>query len=624
MIFVLSCNYMKDRYTMRLHTFISTTLFMACAAQAQLYHGEAAPLLDHMREVNAQWELQGIVPADADRTVSFTSEAERIATHLHLVRETLAERNLEGLSSDQARERAELLDRLEVYANGGVFPINRVLPYRNPVFIDPYGTACAVGQLMIESGHVDLAERISADMNTGYLLEIVEAPQFQSPVSSWANEHGFTADELAWIQPGYPPSHPWAPLGEGTNGPVTALLPLTSGDLLVAGNFTEAGGTAALNVAIWDGASYAPLGNGVAGDIVAAVEFNGDIYVGGSMLGGNNDLAHWDGTQWTYHTIFEGKLPWIDALHVHDGALYAAGQSMGFAGVDHMVRRVNNDFTYTQIGSKFNAPVLAMETYLGFLIVGGEFTGLVNATDPLIAHLAQLEGNEWGQLFEGTDAAVRTLLADSTDLYIGGDLYANIAVTFGLAKISSLSPTIELLLPGHADYISNFGPAYISSMTMLDGDLYFAGNFNMEFFTVYGNMVAKYEGTPDAIEPMIAVDAPANAITSMGNQLIVGGDFSMQYPHIVTLDITTGITDRNELQFSVSPNPVQHELVIDLADHDLISNIEIIDASGHLVAVPVTRADRTLRVNVKELAQGSYVVRANSIKGPISTKFVKE
>lgn len=235
-------------------------MLMATTVSAQLAPLTDAPLTAHMAEVNAQWPHMLPDPPDGDRTVRFRDEADRIATHLHRVRTELLARTPLDLPPAQARRRIDLLQRLGTYADARTFPQNHVLPHRNPIFIDPYGTACAVGWLMIESGHGDLAQRIDAVMETGYLAEILADARLGEEVFAWAVSHGFTADELAWIQPAYAPATPVSPLGGGTNGPVRVLLPLNNGHLLVAGTFTQAGTTAAQNVAVWDGSTYHALG----------------------------------------------------------------------------------------------------------------------------------------------------------------------------------------------------------------------------------------------------------------------------------------------------------------------------------------------------------------------------
>ncbi|HOY30235.1 MAG TPA: hypothetical protein PLR96_14795, partial [Flavobacteriales bacterium] len=308
-----------------------STLLLSTAAFSQLAPNAPVPLLDHMREVNAEWRSY---PSSSDATpVTFNSDTERIAQHLHLVREHLAQHTPEGLSAAQVHERSQLLEALEAYADRGVFPKNYVLPYRNPVFIDPHGTACAVGQLMIESGHADLAMRIDAEMEPAYIHEI-DLPE----AGEWAKAHGFTADELAWIQPGYPPAVPWFVLGEGTNGTVEEVLTLANGDLLVVGQFTDAGGTACNGAALWNGSSYTALGSLPEGVVNCTIEHAGELFIGGSFNGGQIDLLRWSGGGWTGESVFDSKAGEVTALLSHDGMLYAAGGASGIAGVDYSMQ----------------------------------------------------------------------------------------------------------------------------------------------------------------------------------------------------------------------------------------------------------------------------------------------
>lgn len=59
------------------------------------------------------------------------------------------------------QNRRELLDRLHEYRLRGRFPHNDGYSGQSPVFIDEHGTACAVGQLIIDSGHGELARTVS-------------------------------------------------------------------------------------------------------------------------------------------------------------------------------------------------------------------------------------------------------------------------------------------------------------------------------------------------------------------------------------------------------------------------------------------------------------------------------
>ena len=87
-------------------------------------------------------------------------------------------------------------------------------------FIDDYGTACAVGYLIIHSEYKDLSYQIARENNYAYVKDLL----VYDDLIAWASEAGFTADELAWIQPGYwePAPYKWDPVGQGTNGAINA------------------------------------------------------------------------------------------------------------------------------------------------------------------------------------------------------------------------------------------------------------------------------------------------------------------------------------------------------------------------------------------------------------------
>jgi hypothetical protein len=128
-------------------------------------------------------------------------DARLIQQHLRGMVERLRTAEVTGLSDELRERRSFLIGRLEAYAERGVFPHNHVLPFQTPIFLDEHGTACAVGQLIIDSGHRELAERVRETDNTGYLLELdVEG------LNEWVATSGFTADELANIQPFYGPA----------------------------------------------------------------------------------------------------------------------------------------------------------------------------------------------------------------------------------------------------------------------------------------------------------------------------------------------------------------------------------------------------------------------------------
>lgn len=616
------------------NTLSTLALFAALSAQAQLPVHTDAPLYRHMLEVNAQWERMSPAPSAASDPVHFASDAARIATHLHLVAEQLRTRTPEGLSAAAMAHRSALLNDLVAYADRGLFPQNHVLPYRNPVFIDPYGTACAVGQLMIESGHRDLAEAIDREHELGYVAELLRSPTLGGAMAAWAIEHGFTTDELAWIQPGYLPSVSWSAMGGGTNGPVSVMLNLSDGAVLVAGTFTEAGALPVQNVAVYHGGAFQALGTGVPGTILCGTMHGDDIYLGGWGLGGSHDLAHWDGTQWSYSTVFSGKLPQIFALHVLNGTLYAAGEVQGFAGADeHVMQHTGSDWTV--LAGNFNAPVRALGTHAGTLVAGGEFTAVSDdGTDVPAMHVAQWGAGGWAQLGDGLNGAVLALEQHAGSLYAGGAMYANASPVFGLARIAASASAWEPLMPNLGDYIPiTPGTTQLRALLSDGGNLYVGGDFSTLMVMTMGNHLMRFLGAPDSFEPIAYFNGPVNALAS--NPFLIdaygisaGGEFTLSgmdtVPYVAEAVLGMGVGDAlRRPGMALYPNPASHRLDLRL-DQPLAGPavLELLDSQGRLVRTwPLTQATAT--VDVSTLAAGVYTLRVTGAAVQLAQPFIK-
>jgi len=120
-------------------------------------------------------------------------EKDRIVTHLEYAIRTL-------------RERGRETKTLRKYKDAGSFPLNDTYSTsRTPIFIDRFGTPCAVAHLMNESGAQDLANEINKKHHAGYLSDIAKDIELRPKIVRWAQENGYTIEDLALIQPGYTP-----------------------------------------------------------------------------------------------------------------------------------------------------------------------------------------------------------------------------------------------------------------------------------------------------------------------------------------------------------------------------------------------------------------------------------
>lgn len=124
----------------------------------------------------------------------------RITAHLERVEATLLAADISHLSAEQRAARARNVERLRAYRMRGEFPhgyAGQPGP-RVPTFIDADGRACAMGQLVIESGHADVAEAIARAQNHARVPEITHRA-----LAPWLVANGMTLEEATLVQPSY-------------------------------------------------------------------------------------------------------------------------------------------------------------------------------------------------------------------------------------------------------------------------------------------------------------------------------------------------------------------------------------------------------------------------------------
>jgi hypothetical protein len=155
----------------------------------------------------------------------------------------------------------------------------------------------------------------------------------------------------------------WSPLGSGVSGPFPSVRSLTvfddgSGPALYAGgDFTQAGGSPASNIAKWDGSSWSPLGSGLGASEFSSAEARTltvfddgtgpSLYAGGSFTqaGGvpaASNIARWDGLLWS-PLQSGGVSNGVYALTVFDDGLNPALYAGGEAATDQAKRIVRWD-----------------------------------------------------------------------------------------------------------------------------------------------------------------------------------------------------------------------------------------------------------------------------------------
>jgi hypothetical protein len=146
------------------------------------------------------------------------AERSRLRAHFDTVERELLTRDVSALDASQRAARVSRILELRRYRDRGLFPRNHEVPgRRNPIFVDRYGTHCAVGHLIATSGRADIVTRVRTTRNTAAIHELAG----DTALLAWLDVNGLTLDEAARIQPGYdwepappppPPEDPQATL----------------------------------------------------------------------------------------------------------------------------------------------------------------------------------------------------------------------------------------------------------------------------------------------------------------------------------------------------------------------------------------------------------------------------
>lgn len=157
----------------------------------------AFDLYDQLCVFNSNWKkYKDRLPLQEARV--FNSEKEYIQAHLMNVLVILNSNPVNQLDAEQYRSRMHLVKLLDAYRLAGDFPINYYKDKRIPIFIDPNNTHCAVGYLLQQTGHEDVALRISAANNYAWVKDIHDKGLLE-----WQRSSGLSLEELKLIQGAY-------------------------------------------------------------------------------------------------------------------------------------------------------------------------------------------------------------------------------------------------------------------------------------------------------------------------------------------------------------------------------------------------------------------------------------
>lgn len=592
----------------------------------------AATLAQRLIEVNANWADYPALLRTYNTPAHQLSDAELIQTHLLAVHKILSASDISHLNEQQRRNRQKSLEQLYQYALRGDFPQNLVFNGRIPVFIDPRGVHCAVGYLIAQSGHQALSSHISANMNFCYIRDMHDPA-----LKEWIAQSGFTANELAWIQPAYFQPINYQPLKDGTNGSVNTIISDNNGGVYAGGQFDTAGQIAAGNLANYfsgfAGFDWMGLGTiGVDGPVNDLIFYHGELYVAGNFFNADTVVASsgvvkWDGTQWqAVGEFYVGALnSFVNDLEVYHDTLYAGGFFRSVAGAPEYFESIAkwDGTSWVASGIQLTGEVRKLHVFNNKLVVAGDFW--LNTGAP-IKNICQLNGNAMEYFPRDIPLPVYDLATFQNELYAATDFTNPSQLdTMGLAVFRNGNWQV-LFKGGYQPNLNNHG---IRALAATQQRLFFGGDFKIApLIGNYGKNMGFYNGAQ--IEPFGYLDSTVRTLTVIDDFLFVGGDFTMtnQIPankvsHIaeVYLPPYLGLPDPRLSGMQLYPNPTRDYLTLE--EGLQLKQIEIVDLQGRRQKFDTEKQGKKLRLNLESLAAGTYILQATMEGNPVQAKIVK-
>lgn len=322
----------------------------------------------------------------------------------------------------------------------------------------------------------------------------------------------------------------FSPLGQGINAlsGLTALAVLPNGELLAAGGTTteQPSGAVSQHISRWDGNGWSVL-PGISYGLFQALAVlpNGDIVVGGrfsSIVTGTgsvsaNGVARWNGTTWAPlgSGITGSSLPEVEALTVLPNGDLVASGNFSAAGGVP----ANNIARWN--GSQWASFGTGMNSRVLAVqsLPGGDLVaaGTFSVAGGVIAyHIARWDGANWSALASGTNSWVRTLCQlPNGSLIAAGDFSTASGVSAN--RVAQWNGTTWAPLGGGIGGATP-GGAVRSVAVLPNGDVVAGGEFP--------NAIRRWDGI-SWLDLSLGFSGDILCATTMANgDLVAGGSFA--------------------------------------------------------------------------------------------------
>jgi hypothetical protein len=491
-----------------------------------------------------------------------------------------------------------------------------------------------VGYLISASGHPQLSKRISANMNTHYLKDMED-----ESLTQWVISSGFTLNELAWIQPGYPVPVNWDALDGGMDGPVHTIVSDGYGGVYAAGIFDTAGGHSAHNAAHWysgfAGFDWTGLnGSGTDGPVYDILMDNNEIYLAGAFsmvdtVYTGSSVVKWNGSHWEGLGQFYigGMLSYINDLELYRDTLYAGGlfrSDIGAPGFFTNLAKWDGQnwvpaFNDTSLNGMITGEVKSLHVQNGELFVAGDFQ-LGNASQTM--NIFKINGNTLTPLSQDVPYAINDLATYGGELYAACKYYPGSQFEGGLIKYDGITWHSRVQFTG-----SGVNEVLVLEETP-DG-LALGGNFYWDqllgFFVVNAGLLTDSSNTLSGLTSLGILDSTVTSLHYDNGFLYQGGHFKKglgtllggQVPlgHIAKLEMATiGLNENNYKPINVYPNPSAEFIIVEMPEGTNPDDVALFSLSGQRVNSPMEILEEgVIRLNTSGLPTGNYTLQVNTM-----------
>lgn len=428
---------------------------------------------------------------------------------------------------------------------------------------------------------------IVAETNYAYVREM-EYPE----LFAWANEYGFSVDELAWIQRGYTGGGIEC-IGKGANGSLRELYVDNSGQkLYIGGTFSLADSSvSASNIAYITESNgtftYHNLGNGVNGTVTAIAEYNSKIFVAGNFTTAGstnvNNIAYWDGSSWHAAGCISGT---INDFIVYKKSLYAVGDFDVCAALSEVNFAKWSGSAWQQLPGLVGN-INAAYTDNNKLVLGGHF----NYQNDTVNIINWDASSGFSKFTKGISNEVMDIKIFKENMYAGCKVITPRDSTI-MYKLSNNQWNSFSVLPTNITILPTAGSLAINTMLADNDTLFFAGNFKSPT-SVLNTISNGYQYPELALYPnWFCPDSSVFKVIRFKNSIVMGGEFNFNYysgniysiarKAADTSTTTIPVVTKDGINFSIYPNPT-HTNTITIENNFNATKLVITDLQGKTV-----------------------------------------